>query len=90
MEFDLIWFEEDGSFDLEFEEISIITDGGFEKGCQEGYEAGANDGYQIGYEDGTNDGYQEGYEEGLAHRTYEPWVITLTDGTIIEKEVGLV
>lgn len=77
MEFDLIWFEEDDSFELDFEEISIITDGGFEKG------------YQEGYENGANDGYQEGYSEGLAQRTYETWVITLTDGTVIEKEVAL-
>lgn len=77
MEFDLVWFEEDGSFDLEFEEFSVITDGGFEKG------------YQEGYEEGANDGYQEGYDEGLSHRTYETWIVTLIDGTIVEKEVGL-
>lgn len=77
MEFDLIWFEEDGSFELDFEEISVITDGGFEKG------------YQEGYEDGADHGYQDGYEEGLTHRTYETWVITLMDGTVIEKEVAL-
>lgn len=34
-------------------------------------------------------GYDRGYEEGLAARTYETWTITLTDGTVIEKEVAL-
>lgn len=38
---------------------------------------------------GYERGYAEGYADGLSKRTYEVWTITLTDGTIVEKEVAL-
>lgn len=34
-------------------------------------------------------GLSEGYAKGLAERRYEIWTITLTDGTVVEKEVAL-
>ena len=42
-----------------------------------------------GYEKGYAEGHEVGYTEGLNARSYEVWTITLTDGTIIEKEVAL-
>lgn len=42
-----------------------------------------------GYEKGYAEGHEAGYTEGLNARSYEVWTITLTDGTIIEKEVAL-
>ena len=38
---------------------------------------------------GYERGYSEGFANGLAERTYETWTITLTDGSIIEKEIAL-
>ena len=37
----------------------------------------------------SDGGYERGYAAGLAKREYEVWTITLTDGSIIEKEVAL-
>jgi hypothetical protein len=44
---------------------------------------------QTASDGGYERGYSAGYAEGLATRTYETWTITLTDGTVIEKEVAL-
>lgn len=62
-------------------ELKMPLNGGFE----EGYERG----YADGYEKGNADGYENGYDKGISERTYETWTITLTDGTIVEKEVAL-
>ena len=77
MKFDLKFSELNNGFDLDFGETSHITDGGYDKG------------YAEGFETGQADGYSSGYADGLAARTYETWTITLTDGTIVEKEVAL-
>lgn len=37
----------------------------------------------------SDGGYERGYAEGLAARTHETWTLTLTDGSIVEKEVAL-
>lgn len=37
----------------------------------------------------SDGGYELGYADGLAARTYETWTITLTDGSVVEKEVAL-
>lgn len=41
------------------------------------------------YRDGLTEGYANGHADGLAARTYEIWEFTLTDGSVIEKEVAL-
>ena len=65
--------EKNQTFDTAFGELLKVSDGGFE----------------LGYEQGYNKGEQDGYNDGLAHRQYEIWTITLTDGTVVEKEVAL-
>lgn len=93
--------ELDQSFTPDFGEVNNISDGGFERGYEAGYNKGNTEGreqgysdghkqgYDSGYEVGSNDGYSKGHTDGLAVRTYETWTITLTDGTIVEKEVAL-
>lgn len=74
-----------------------VSDGGYERGYTDGYTKGNEDGLHKGYADGREFGYnvgygigkQDGYNEGLSARTYETWTITLTDGSIVEKEVAL-
>lgn len=56
---------------------TTLPDGGYERG------------YNEGYIKGEADGKIAGYDEGLAARTYEIWMITLSDGTMVEKEVSL-
>ena len=48
-----------------------------------------NDISDGGYERGYNEGYNKGHTDGLAQRKYETWTFTLTDGTVVEKEVAL-
>lgn len=55
----------------------------------EAYEQGSIEGYTKGYAEGEESGYTKGHADGLAARTYEVWEFTLTDGTVIEKEVAL-
>ena len=69
--------ETNNEFALNFGAVHTVSDGGYEKG------------YTEGYEQGNNDGYAKGHTDGLAERRYEVWTITLTDGTVLEKEVAL-
>lgn len=39
--------------------------------------------------DTSDGGYVQGYNDGLAQRKYETWTFTLTDGTVIEKQIAL-
>lgn len=56
--------EQDQSFDLEFEQVTEISDGGYERGYAQGYETGKGDGLTEGYAKGETDGYGKGYEQG--------------------------
>ena len=56
--------EQDNSFDLEFEQVTEISDGGFDRGYAEGYENGKGDGLTEGYAKGETEGYGKGYEQG--------------------------
>lgn len=97
MKFDMVFEEQDQSFQFEFGEIQNVSYGGYDRGYAEGYEKGEEDGILKGYADGQETGYAEGcadglakgYAEGLAARTYETWTITLVDGSVVEKEVAL-
>lgn len=97
MKIDVTFSELSREFTPEFGEIHNVSDGGFERGYAQGFERGYEDGTHEGYSDGFADGHSEGYIEGeakgyadgLAARTYEIWTFTLTDGTIVEKEVAL-
>lgn len=64
-------------FSAKFGEVYNITDGGYEQG------------YKAGYATGEAAGHKAGYSEGLAARSYETWTITLTDGSVVGKEVAL-
>jgi hypothetical protein len=69
--------ESSQTFSAKFGEVYNISDGGYERG------------YEAGYVRGQKEGEQKGYADGLAARTYEIWTFTLTDGTVVEKEVAL-
>lgn len=59
-------FEElDNSFELEFEQVTEISDGGYDRGYAEGYSKGDADGQAKGRADGET----IGYENALAKRT---------------------
>ena len=85
MTFDVVFSESNQEFDVVFNEVQNISDGGYERGYAAGYETGNTDGYTKGHTDGV----RKGYADGLAARTYETWTITLVDGTTAEKEVAL-
>ena len=70
---DVTFREEDQHFDVQFEAIQNVSDGGYERGYKEGY----------------TEGVQKGYADGLAARQYETWKITYVDGTVEEKQVAL-
>ena len=97
MKINVVFKENKSDFIVNFSEKQIISDGGYERGYEQGYSVGyskGNDdgqevGYKEGYSQGHTVGFEEGYNDGLAHRQYETWTITLTDGTVIEKEVAL-
>lgn len=60
-------FEElEGALDLEFEQVTEISDGGFDRGFEEGYKQGNTDGYTTGKTEGVTEGYQSGYAQGDA------------------------
>ena len=69
-------------FHTTFREVNNVSDGGYERGYAKGYEVGNSEGYTKGHSDG--------HSEGLSARTYEVWTFTLTDGTVVEKEVALI
>ena len=93
--------ESNDKIDVKLDQVTVVTDGGYERGYEAGYTTGNIEGYSNGYKKGTVDGYDagylegkangydDGYDEGLATRTYETWTITLVDGNIVEKEVAL-
>ena len=89
MKLNVMFSESKQSFVPEFGEVHNISDGGYERGYGEGYEAGNAEGYKKGHSSGVIEGYQDGYNNGLAARTYETWTITLVDGTVVEKDVAL-
>lgn len=77
MDFKVRFSENRQDFVANFEQTTIVSEGGYEEG------------YQKGKLEGLEEGYGVGYDNGKAERTYEIWTITLTDGTVIEKEVAL-
>lgn len=121
MDFKVRFSENRQDFVANFEQTTIVSEGGYEEGYQKGKLEGLEEGYSKGYTEGQSDGYEkgytkgqekgyfdgystghtngygeghasgyeEGYDNGKAERTYEIWTITLTDGTVIEKEVAL-
>ena len=81
MKFAVKFKETSEKLPLTFKELVPISDGGYELGYERGYDEG--------YTKGETDGHNKGYTDGLAQRQYEVWTITLTDGSIVEKEVAL-
>ena len=77
MKIDVVFHENEKSFEAAFGEVHNVSDGGFDRG------------YAAGYKKGEDDGLEKGYADGLAARRYEVWTITLADGSIVEKEVPL-
>lgn len=83
---DVAFQENNCTFDPNFGEVQTASDGGYERGYAAGYEVGNTDGYTKGHMEGV----EQGYAAGLAAREYETWTITLTDGSVVEKDVALV
>lgn len=89
---------------LHFEEVKNISDGGFERGYNEGYtkgnedgytngfgtgvEAGKVEGYSNGYDAGTKDGYNTGYERGSEEGYSNGYDKGSMDGYTAGEEAG--
>ena len=73
MNTDVQFTESKQTFNPAFADVVNISDGGYERGYTAGLDAG----------------YKSGYAEGLANRQYETWTFTMTDGSVVEKEVAL-
>jgi hypothetical protein len=64
MELNVKFEENDVNINTDFKaEVYQISDGGFEKGYNEGYDKGNKDGQQIGYDKGIVDGKQAEYDK---------------------------
>ena len=58
-------FEElENAFELELEQVTEISDGGFDRGFAEGYAKGDAEGQEKGRAEGEEIGYNKGYEQG--------------------------
>lgn len=67
--------ESNDKIDVKLDQVTVVTDGGYERGYEAGYTTGNAEGYGKGYNNGLDEGYTNGYEEGalltdkLADRT---------------------
>ena len=73
MKLELRFQENDRNFKLGFKDTYELTDGGFDRGYEQGHKVGYDDGHTAGYEEGHTKGYNEGrdsgYEEGHTEGT---------------------
>lgn len=64
------------SFDIKFDEVHNISDGGYERGLEEGEQKG----YQKGYDKGSADGYENGYIAGSADGNHNGYTVGYIEG----------
>jgi N-acetylneuraminic acid mutarotase len=79
--------EQDNSFDLEFEQVTEISDGGFDRGYAEGYENGKGDGLTEGYAKGETDGFADALAKREELVVTENGEYTPSDGSTGFKKV---
>lgn len=60
----------DQTIDAELEMVQVASDGGYDRGYEEGEKAGYTNGYEIGAKEGAEVGYIQGYEKGSAAARY--------------------
>ena len=84
MTLDVKFEEQDQTFSTNFGEIQTVSDGGFERGYNEGYAQGEVEGYGKGKTDGLVDGYDKGKTDGLV----EGYDKGKTDGLVEGEQVG--
>lgn len=62
-----VTFEESAcNLRADFQQVTNVSDGGFERGYSAGYDAGESDGHAAGYAEGQREGYASGFAEGEA------------------------
>jgi hypothetical protein len=64
MTFKVKFSESNQSFKAKFDKVYNISDGGYERGLEEGYAKGEAEGRVIGYAEGEQVGISVGYENG--------------------------
>ena len=84
MTLDVKFEEQDQTFNTDFGEVQTVSDGGFERGYNEGYAQGEVEGYDKGKTDGLVDGYDKGKTDGLV----EGYDKGKTDGLVEGEQVG--
>ena len=84
MTLDVKFEEQDQTFNTDFGEVQTVSDGGFERGYNEGYAQGEVEGYDKGKTDGQVDGYDKGKTDGLV----EGYDKGKTDGRVEGEQVG--
>lgn len=69
MTLDVKFEEQDQTFSTNFGEIQTVSDGGFERGYNEGYAQGEVEGYDKGKTDGRVEGEQVGFDNAVSKLT---------------------
>lgn len=66
MKLNLVFEEQDKNFGVLFGEHSVVSDGGYEKGYNDGFSLGETQGYNNGYSQGESEGYAKGETDGFS------------------------
>lgn len=66
MKLDIEFKEQDQEIKVDFGNISIVSDGGYEKGYNDGFSLGETQGYNNGYSQGESEGYAKGETDGFS------------------------
>ena len=69
MTLDVKFEEQDQTFNTNFGEVQTVSDGGFERGYNEGYAQGEVEGYDKGKTDGLVEGEQVGFDNAVSKLT---------------------
>lgn len=88
MNLDVTFEESKQSFAPQFGEVHNITDGGYEKGYDEGKEAGYTEGETVGYEKGFTEGEAKGYITGFSEGNANGYSQGYMEGQIRGEQEG--